>query len=454
VANLRNPSVGRNLLLLVLVPLGMTLLANVALIVFGLSIASLVVTGLGTILAATAVFTFGNRFIVQPITALTAAAKQISAGQFEVAMPVTNQRDEIGVLVGAFGQMITELQRKLTRETAMLQSALDCVIIIDHHGQIIEFNRAAEKTFGYSRPEALRRKMSELILPSSLEGQIQRSMTHYFSSGQGTMVGRRFEVNARRADGTTFPAELAFTVVRADGLPLFTAFVRDVTARKQAEEQILASLIEKEVLLQEIHHRVKNNLQIISSLLSLQARQINHPQIAKALQDGQHRLRSMALIHEKLYRSRDLTCIDMADYVRDLVIPLLQSYGTAPTTVIPKIQVEHVLLGIDLAVPCGLILNELISNTLKHAFPPDWSSRDGGEKEILIELRQDGESRLTLLVGDNGIGLPADFDFGHTMSLGLQLVNILVGQMNGSLDMRNEGGTKFRVTFALPPGRN
>jgi two-component sensor histidine kinase len=162
----------------------------------------------------------------------------------------------------------------------------------------------------------------------------------------------------------------------------------------------------------------------------------------------------MALIHEKLYRSRDLTCIDMADYVRDLVIPLLQSYGTAPTTVIPKIQVEHVLLGIDLAVPCGLILNELISNTLKHAFPPDWSSRDGGEKEILIELRQDGESRLTLLVGDNGIGLPADFDFGHTMSLGLQLVNILVGQMNGSLDMRNEGGTKFRVTFALPPGRN
>jgi two-component sensor histidine kinase len=267
-------------------------------------------------------------------------------------------------------------------------------------------------------------------------------------------VGRRFEVNAVRANGATFPAELAFTVVRAEGLPLFTAFLRDIAARKQAEDQIRTSLIEKEVLLQEIHHRVKNNLQVISSLLSLQARQINHPDIAKALQDGQRRLRSMALIHEKLYRSRDLTCIDMADYVHELVIPLLQSYGTAAATVIPKIRVEHVLLGIDLAVPCGLILNELISNSLKHAFPPDWSTRDGGEKEILVELRRDGESRLALLVGDNGIGLPADFDLRHTRSLGLQLVNILVGQMNGSLEMQNEGGTKFRVTFVLPPGRN
>jgi two-component sensor histidine kinase len=211
--------------------------------------------------------------------------------------------------------------------------------------------------------------------------------------------------------------------------------------KRQAEEQIKASLQLKEVLLREIHHRVKNNLQVISSLLKMQARQLRDPQARALFQESQNRVRAMALIHEKLHRSPDLARVDMADYIRSLATCLCRSAEVNPGQVTLTVDVAAGPLGIDTAIPCGLIINELVSNALKHAFP------QGQKGAIGIDLRLQGEKQLALTVRDNGVGLPGHVDVRHTESLGWQLVNALTHQLGGVLDINNETGTSVRITF-------
>lgn len=215
--------------------------------------------------------------------------------------------------------------------------------------------------------------------------------------------------------------------------------------RKQAEEQIQASLKEKEVLLKEIHHRVKNNLQIISSLLNLQSRYIKDPQTFEMFKESQNRIRSMALIHEKLYQSQDLTQIDFADYIQYLTTHLFRVYGVNWNIVGLKINVRYVLLDIDTAIPCGLILNELISNCLKHAFPTNAEMIPKGE--IQIDLHSDDEGLFTLIVRDNGVGFPEDIDFQNTETLGLRLIQTLTHQMKGTIELDRTSGTAFTIRF-------
>jgi two-component sensor histidine kinase len=212
--------------------------------------------------------------------------------------------------------------------------------------------------------------------------------------------------------------------------------------RRQAEEQIRASLQEKEVLLKEIHHRVKNNLQIISSLLSLQSRHIKYEQALEMFKDSQNRVKSMALIHERLYHSEDLSRIDFAKYTQSLTTHLFQSYGVHSNVVKLKLNVVDVFLGIDTAIPCGLIINELVSNSLKHAFPA------GREGSISIALHSDEDNQLTLMVSDTGVGFPKDVDFRNTSSLGLKLVRTLTDQLGGTIELERSGGAAFKITFA------
>ena len=214
----------------------------------------------------------------------------------------------------------------------------------------------------------------------------------------------------------------------------------DITERKQAQEQIKASLKEKEVLLKEIHHRVKNNLQIISSLLKLQSGYIKDAQAIEMFKESQSRIRAMALIHEKLYQANDLSRVNFAEYVSTLTANLFRSYELTLSAVKPIINVENVFLEIDVAVPCGLIINELISNSLKYAFP------SGSEGEIRIELYSDNE-RFVLIVSDNGVGLPNNLDFLNSKTLGLQLINNLVEQLEGNVTINGDGGTEVRITF-------
>jgi two-component sensor histidine kinase len=220
--------------------------------------------------------------------------------------------------------------------------------------------------------------------------------------------------------------------------------VIDITEQVRANERIKSSLREKEVLLQEIHHRVKNNLQIISSLLNLQSGYVQDPQAREIFQDSQHRIRSMALIHEKLYQSENLARVDFAEYIHSLATHLFRSYRANAQAITLKVQADDVSLDIDTAIPCGLILNELLSNALKHAFP------DGRAGEIRVALDADREHRLTLKVSDNGVGFPSDQDFRNTASLGLQLVNTLVDQLDGTIKLDRRGGTDFEITFVVP----
>ncbi len=212
--------------------------------------------------------------------------------------------------------------------------------------------------------------------------------------------------------------------------------------RKLAEDQIKASLKEKEVLLQEVHHRVKNNLQVISSLLNLQSEQIQEEKSRAMLKDSQNRILSMSLIHEKLYQSKDFAKIDFNEYVRELVDDLFQSYGDDAGKIALNINVGTVSLGIDSAIPCGLIINELVTNSLKYAFP-------GGRKgELNISLRPTNGNMIELIVGDNGVGIPEDVDFKKTASLGLHIVTMLVeGQLYGEISLDRSKGTEFKIKF-------
>ena len=212
--------------------------------------------------------------------------------------------------------------------------------------------------------------------------------------------------------------------------------------RVRAEEKIKEALEEKDVLLKEIHHRVKNNLQIVASLLNLQSEYIEDTSAAEVFKESQERVQSIALVHEKAYQSGNLMKIDFAGYMQDLTDELMHSYGVSPETVKLKVDVSDVVLAIDAAIPCGLIITELVSNCLKHAFPAD---RKG---EIRIDLHPDEDNRVALVVSDNGVGFPQDLDFREARSLGLRIVNALVGQLKGTIELDRSGGTKFRITFA------
>jgi two-component sensor histidine kinase len=225
---------------------------------------------------------------------------------------------------------------------------------------------------------------------------------------------------------------------------LYEQAQQEIADRKQAEEQIKASLEEKELLLKEIHHRVKNNLQVISSLLYLQSKQIEDQTTLSMFHESRHRVRSMALVHEKLYQTKDLASVDFSEYVRQLASYLLRSYGATSNQITLEIDVDRVSLGIDTAIPCGLIVNELVSNSLKHAFP-------GGQKgKILIELQTTQDGQYALTIGDNGTGIPTNLNLQTTESLGLQLVSTLVDQLGGDIKVNQKNGTKFEITFADP----
>jgi PAS domain S-box-containing protein len=215
----------------------------------------------------------------------------------------------------------------------------------------------------------------------------------------------------------------------------------DITERKAAEESIQASLREKEVMLREIHHRVKNNMQVISSLFRLQAGKNNNPEYLEIVKEGQTRIRAMSLVHEKLYQSHDLSKIDLAGYIQSLAIHLFNVYLTDPDQVRLETDFEELSLDINSAVPLGLILNELISNSLKHAFP---ERRKG---LIRIGLKRGPDDTIILRVADDGIGFPKDIDFLQFESLGLQIAKLLVGQLEGTIELDRTNGTTFTVTF-------
>jgi len=221
----------------------------------------------------------------------------------------------------------------------------------------------------------------------------------------------------------------------------------EIIKRKRIEKKIKASLDEKELLLKEIHHRVKNNLQFICSLLSLKSQQFEDEKIRGIFNECRDRVRSMALIHEKMMSSRDFGNVDFPEYIKELTNSLYRSFKIDPDDIILNVNVEDIALGIDLAIPFGLIINELLSNSLKYAFPP--SRKAKGRIDITLKTNSDDEIELNF--GDNGVGIPKDFDIKTTKTLGLRLVTILIeDQLMGKCELDGRQGTKFRIRFKKP----
>jgi two-component sensor histidine kinase len=218
--------------------------------------------------------------------------------------------------------------------------------------------------------------------------------------------------------------------------------IADITEHRRVQRQIAAALQEKEVLLKEIYHRVKNNLQVISSLLSLQADAVEDPNVRNLLEESQRRIQAMSLVHQKLYASDDLASIDVRAYVQHLLEDLNRAYGTQDRIDFHVQIPEHSRMDIDTAIPFGLILTELISNALKYAFPSPQSGR------VAVILRPDGEQRWLLEVQDDGVGIPPHIDIANATSLGLTLVNDLVSQLRGNVQLERSHGTRYRIQLA------
>jgi len=249
------------------------------------------------------------------------------------------------------------------------------------------------------------------------------------------------EYTALKKDGTTFPIFVYSNAIKHDDKVVGSrGVIVDLTDIKNIENNLKASLNEKEILLREIHHRVKNNMQIVSSLLNLQTRYVDDEKAVNVLKESQNRVRSMAIIHEKLYESENLTHINFVDYIQSLVSYLFYSYNIEKTQIKPLLKIEDISLNIETAVPCGLIISELISNSLKYAFP------NGMKGEIIVSLKSEKDN-YQLCICDNGIGLPEDINFNNIKTLGLLLVNSLTEQIDGKVTIHRDQGTQYKIIF-------
>jgi PAS domain S-box-containing protein len=317
----------------------------------------------------------------------------------------------------------------------IIESMNDGVIVLDSQNCIMDINPSVQHMIGSTALKAIGKPI-EKVWPGLADsvGLFNHENRGVKEIVQETGSGQRV-YDTRISTLTDWRGRITNRVI----------VVRDITERKQAEDRIKASLKEKEVLLREIHHRVKNNLQIISSLLNLQSDYIEDKRDLEMIKESQDRVKSMALIHEKLYRSENLAEINSREYITELVQDLVRSYFAGGGIAL-VIEVDDFPLEIDAAIPCGLIINELVSNSLKHAFPD-------GKGKLTVRLRSVDRS-AELIVCDDGVGIPEDVDFRNTESLGLRLVTILVeDQIGGEIRLDRSKGTAFYITFEKSTNR-
>ncbi len=257
------------------------------------------------------------------------------------------------------------------------------------------------------------------------------------------------ELNLQDVEGKLISFELTLNALWLEGSLVICVVATDLTEHKKDEEFLRSAIQEKDILLKEVHHRVKNNLQVINSLLGLQSSNLHDPQIIEIFRESQNRVRSMALIHENLYNSTDLSKVSLSAYIHQLADRLFQTYNVLAHPVSLNTNIEKIYLEIEQAISCGLIVNELITNSLKYAFPPGLK----GQGIITIDLctQLDNPLVLTLEISDNGIGLPDSFDPENTETLGMQIVKTLVRQLDGTINITkgDQGGTKNSISFPL-----
>ena len=345
----------------------------------------------------------------------------------------------IGTLKDITGQKRTvdALRKSEEKYRTLFEMVKDAIFLSDETGKFVDVNQAACESLGYSREELLRLSNREIDADP-------RGYEAFLKVRNAPAKEAIFEVNQQRKDGTLLPVEITGKFFEIDGELLSLAIARDITERKAAEEQIKRSLREKNVLMHEIHHRVKNNLQVVSSLLSMQARTTRSKEAIDVLSKSQSRINTMALIHTQLYESGDLSELNMEEFVGTLSEELFRSYPVNDTRIARIVNVTDRKFPVSVGVYVGLIINELLSNALQHAFG------EGKEGKIEVSLTASDSGRVNLRVSDDGVGLPPGFDIDKTRSLGLHLVKILLeDQLQGKLEVVSDGGVTFNMEFDI-----
>jgi len=315
----------------------------------------------------------------------------------------------------------------------------DYTILVALNGNILDVNDAAADFMGLTKDDLIGKKFGDIELFP--EEDVRLHMGKFSQALKGQEV-EPYQYPIIDKNGVRRWAEAKVVPLKLnDDINSILVIATDITDRKNATDKLKSSLKEKEVLINEIHHRVKNNMQIISSLLNLQKQHVIDDEVAvDVLKESQNRIRAMAMIQEKLYQSDDFSHIKFYEYIESVVSDLFYSYNIHKDQVKLRVKVEDIYLNMETGIPCGLIISELVSNSLKHAFP------DGRKGEVCISLKISGDE-YELIVSDNGIGLPENIDYKNTDSLGLQLVNNLVNQLDGKITLERGQGTKFKISF-------
>ncbi|MHB8055822.1 MAG: sensor histidine kinase, partial [Candidatus Aminicenantales bacterium] len=333
-----------------------------------------------------------------------------------------------------------ELQASEMKYRRIFDRNLEGIFQVSLDGRILAANDAMIRMFGYISLKELQTTM----VHDRYTDPVERAKIVEGLKLEGESLNR--EVLLKRKDGTTFHALTSSTLVHDETgrIDYIEGTVVDISDLVQSKAALQSTLREKETLLKEIHHRVKNNMQVVSSLLSLQSQYLRDPEAITAFKDSQNRIRSMAMIHESLYRSDSLSRIDFAAYIRNLAQALIGSQAKYPGRIELRMNIEPVNFDLKTAIPLGLIINELVSNALKYAFPMD---RKG---TITIGLQHQTNDEFLLSVKDDGVGLPEDMEIGQSKSMGLQLVETLTGQLDGRIQLGPPPGADLRISFHAP----
>lgn len=394
---------------------------------------------------------FGKDAIVTlavDITDRKRAEEALQNAYQELEHKVEERTHELSMLAGSLQNEIAERNRVNEALTAseekyrsLVELSLDGIIITDFTGTLLFANHAAGLIVDAPDYEEMigKKNVLDFVAPESKAG-VLLDFGKVAMGIDAYLVYYKLLTEKKRE---VWVECIGKKIMFGDSSAMLVS-MRDITERRNLQNEVAASLREKEILLKEIHHRVKNNMQVISSLLSLQARLMKDEKSREAILESQNRVMSIALVHEKLYQSKSYATINYHEYLKMIADNLLQTYGIPRGKVRIDIHADTVVLPISRAIPISLMINEMLSNSLKYAFP--------GERTgiITVDLQKNGD-RYSLTVGDNGIGLPDEIDLDHIETLGLQLVNSLVAQILGTITLNRSGGTEFRIDFSQEP---